>query len=55
MYECPFCHEGEMKSDASSDLKMPKMFPHKCTKCGKTMMLPKVYPYIECLKVETPL
>jgi len=44
---CPFCNEGEMKSDLDNPERMPHMFPHKCTKCAKTMQLNKVYPYIE--------
>lgn len=48
-YICEFCNEGEMKTVAGSEVKMgfPPMFDHKCTKCGKTMLLPKMYPYIE--------
>ena len=46
-YICESCSDGEMKSDPESTLRMPNMYPHKCTKCGFTMMLPKVYPYIE--------
>ena len=46
-YICPFCNEGEMKADHTSTERMPHMFPHKCTKCNKTMQLEKVYPYVE--------
>ena len=44
-YICEFCNNGEMiyvpgKEDMG-------LYPHKCDKCDKTMMLPKIYPYIE--------
>ena len=54
-YKCEFCNEGEMKYENNQpvmieDLALitgPKLHNHRCTKCGKTMLLPKVYPYIE--------
>lgn len=48
-YICEFCNEGEMKTVPGSEAKLsfPPMFDHKCTKCGKMMLLPKIYPYIE--------
>jgi len=52
-YICEFCNEGEMIHDANEPLMVelaiegPKLFKHHCTKCGKVMHLPKVYPYIE--------
>ena len=53
-YICEFCNEGEMVRDTSQTVLMsdPPMFQHICTKCGKTMILPKVYPYIEWVPVE---
>lgn len=53
MYICEFCNEGEMKVDIigtiKTDIGVP-LFPHKCTKCGKTMHLPKQYPYIDWIR-----
>lgn len=54
-YKCEFCHEGEMKYDHELtsnnwDIKS-HMYTHKCTKCDKTMFLPKIYPYIEWIPV----
>lgn len=50
-YTCEFCGEGEMKYDpqpiTTALLSNPPLHPHTCTKCGKTMQLPKMYPYIE--------
>ena len=55
-YRCEFCHEGEMKyendqpvmiEDLSLKSSKPRMHTHRCTKCNKTMLLPKIYPYIE--------
>lgn len=45
-YTCEFCNEGEMIIDTSKQ-KEHNLFPHTCTKCHKTMFLPKMYPYIE--------
>lgn len=55
--KCEFCNEGEMKLDDPRKLNAQidqdgiyfdnMMYRHKCTKCGKTMLLPKIYPYIE--------
>lgn len=57
-YRCEFCNEGEMKHlnnepivvNLSEDA--PRMYNHVCDKCGKIMMLPKVYPYIEWTSVD---
>jgi hypothetical protein len=57
-YICEFCNEGEMKVDTEDEerLYIPTdrnkfMIKHKCTKCGKTLLLPKSYPYIEWIPV----
>lgn len=48
-YKCEFCNEGYQELDKSAPMNtsFPQMFTHICTKCGKSMLLPKVYPYIE--------
>lgn len=56
-YKCPYCHEGEMKSIIGEEslikikndgkINNPLLFRHICTKCNKTLLLPKQYPYIE--------
>lgn len=55
-YRCEFCEEGEMKvSDDNPTITLtsyPPMIKHICTKCGKDMLLPKSYPYIEWIPVE---
>lgn len=57
-YICEFCNEGEMKFDRSQPVgipepgMMPTMFPHVCEKCGKAMLLPKMYPYVDWVKKE---
>ena len=55
-YICEFCNEGEMKADASQVMhpagQIP-MFPHTCTKCGKSMQLPKVYPYVDWTEINS--
>lgn len=47
-YKCEFCNEGEMlvAVDYKEDVPV-NMYPHKCTKCGKVMFLPRMYPYIK--------
>ena len=47
-YKCEFCQDGEQIVDPKGAVltSMPPLFPHKCNKCGKTMHLPKTYPYI---------
>ena len=54
-YICEFCNEGEMKYQApeyvNAVFEEPHLYPHACTKCGKTMRLPKMYPYIEWMEV----
>ena len=55
-YRCEFCNEGEQILDKSEKLvisagQKPKLRKHKCNKCGKEMMLPKAYPYIEWLSI----
>lgn len=55
-YICEFCGEGEMK--VSEDTRTfiltsnPPMITHVCTKCGKEMLLPKSYPYVEWIPEE---
>lgn len=57
-YICEHCHEGEMVVDNSDGqflntvLTNPPLIPHRCTKCGGTLMLPRSYPYIEWVPVE---
>ena len=59
-YKCEFCNDGEMKL-VTEDLpfiyedEMPNMHPHRCTKCGKMMLLPKMYPYIEWVPEDSNL
>ena len=48
---CEFCHEGEMKYLAPGD-DNAGLFLHRCTKCNKEMLLPKMYPYIEWIPGE---
>lgn len=55
-YICEFCNEGEMiRTDHAPNpgVVSPTLYEHKCTNCGKTMFLPKVYPYIEWAPVDT--
>jgi hypothetical protein len=52
-YICDYCGEGEMVVDTDEErVYVPTdrnkfMIKHKCTKCGKSLLLPKSYPYIE--------
>lgn len=57
-YKCEFCNEGEqvvVKDEVITvplvmkvgNSQSPIMRKHRCNKCGKEMMLPKSYPYIE--------
>ena len=48
-YICEFCHEGEMEFVHGNKTPQAVMFEHKCSnvQCGKMLLLPKVYPYIE--------
>lgn len=50
-YICEFCNEGEMKytPNKEAELSMPLLF-HKCTNCGMSLGLPKMYPYIEWIE-----
>lgn len=50
-YICEFCHEGEMKYLAPGD-DNAGLSLHRCTKCNKEMLLPKMYPYIEWIPGE---
>ena len=56
-YECEFCHEGEQQytPEAVSTWPESNMFRHKCTKCGKEMLLPKAYPFIKWIPVTDDL
>ena len=49
-YICEFCHKGEMKYFSHDAEK--RLFAHRCTKCNKEMLLPKMYPYIEWIPGE---
>lgn len=55
-YICEFCGEGEMKvsEDAHTFVltSNPPLIKHVCTKCGKEMLLPKSYPYVEWVAEE---
>lgn len=52
-YICEFCNEGEQRfQPLAAEKTASSMFPHKCTKCGKGMMLPRVYPYIEWIPID---
>ena len=52
-YICPFCNEGEMLLDINSNNEtFASMYNHRCNSCGKLLLLPRVYPYIEWNKVE---
>lgn len=53
-YICEFCGEGDMVYTGEhkapypdAPKTVPFMFQHQCSKCGKMMLLPKVYPYID--------
>lgn len=56
-YICEFCGEGEQKVVANPytvetsvmGTTLP-MIGHICTKCGKEMLLPRIYPYIEWVR-----
>lgn len=56
-YRCEFCNIGEQKLVTGKPVVLeavgsfPKLREHKCTHCGKIMMLPKAYPYIEWIEV----
>lgn len=57
-YTCEFCNDGEMKFDNSQLVGIPEqgviptLFPHLCSRCGKSMLLPKIYPYIDWVEKE---
>lgn len=53
-YICEFCNEGEMVHNDNEPIRMsnPPLISHRCTKCGKDMLLPKVYPYVEWIPAE---
>lgn len=55
-YICEFCGDGEMVVDptgeAPSLMTNPPLIPHKCTKCGETMHLQRMYPFIEWQREE---
>lgn len=53
-YRCEYCQEGEMIAQSRKPIPVmdrmiqrPIMIEHVCTHCGKTMLLPKSYPYID--------
>ena len=51
-YKCEFCNDGYQQIDPSVPYTPnDKLISHKCNKCGKTMLLPKAYPYIEWLEI----
>ena len=51
-YKCEFCNNGEQIYKRSDNQNVPSsnLYLHECNKCGKTMFLPKIYPYIEWLE-----
>jgi len=54
---CEHCNEGEMEyvfedTAGSFDNFKTSMKKHRCKKCGGELLLPKIYPYIEWVKVE---
>lgn len=55
-YICEFCGEGEMKVSGDARTLIltsnPPLIKHVCTKCGKEMLLPKSYPYVEWVTEE---
>ena len=51
-YECEFCHDGEQKFNPHVESYKPGLFTHTCDKCGKTMLLPTMYPYVDWQKGE---
>jgi hypothetical protein len=51
-YICEFCNDGEMQvseEEVNTALlgSTPLLISHKCNKCGKTMQLPRSYPYVK--------
>lgn len=52
-YICEFCNEGEMIYKNEQPLfvealnNQPILHHHVCNKCGNSMQLPKMYPYVE--------
>lgn len=57
-YICEFCNEGEMVYENDHPIIVeainikPTLYRHVCRSCGKTMQLPKMYPYIEWISDE---
>jgi len=57
-YKCEFCNDGEQVLVNDKPIIVPlvnrsqPMKLHRCNKCGKEMMLPKVYPFITWLSME---
>lgn len=58
-YICEFCNQGEMIAVNDVTLMIdaakregPVMIPHRCTLCGKDMLLPRTYPRIEFVPIE---
>ena len=54
-YKCEFCNNGEQRFDINDPktketMRENNLFRHTCTNCGKEMLLPKIYPYIEWLE-----
>lgn len=53
-YKCEFCGEGEQMAITDEMIQLdlnqiskPQLVAHRCNKCGKEMMLPRPYPYLE--------
>lgn len=58
-YVCEHCNEGEMIAVHGEMMIVPAeksgpfMIKHRCNKCGGTLMLPKTYPYIQWIPVNS--
>ena len=56
-YKCEYCNQGDMIAMPNRAPKMPiapggkPLIYHKCTKCGKEMLLTEVYPKIEWMEI----
>lgn len=60
-YKCEFCNAGVMNYtrkwrslDPENPSKTSLVYEHKCSNCGRTMELPKIYPYIEYETIVPP-
>lgn len=55
-YICEFCNKGEQRMSPDNSFNpsdgKPLMLKHVCSECGKEMMLPKPYPFVEWIPKE---